>query len=212
MRYSTIIEQKLPWLELDIEIPYKTMYIEALGVDNYFVNHRDGEELSGMKHKGWSSVCLHGIEWNKTNHYTAYGYKSNEETPYKWTEIADKCPTITNWFKNVFPMETYYRVRIMKLSAGGFIVPHKDMETNRLSPINIALNHPDNCIFKMKKHGQVPFKEGKVILLDVGNEHAVWNKSNTDRYHLIVHGIPTKEYKELVERSYEKQKISSRNS
>lgn len=211
MNYSTILKEKLPWLELDIKVPYDEMHKEALLVDKFFVKHRYDEQLSGMNHKGWSSVCLHGIDWDKTNHYTTYGYNSNEETPYKWTIISEKCPVTTNFFKSIFPIDTYYRVRIMKLSAGGFILPHRDMNENRLSPINIALNQPDNCLFKMKNHGVVPFKPGSAILLDVGNEHAVWNKSNQDRYHIIVHGVPTKKYKELVERSYERQKISSRN-
>ena len=42
------------------------------------------------------------------------------------------------------------------------------------------------------------------MLLDVGNEHAYINKSDEDRYHIIVHGIKTKEYEELKVRSYEK--------
>ena len=58
---------------------------------------------------------------------------------------------------------------------------------------------------KMKGHsGFVPFKPGSAILLDVGNPHAVYNKTDIDRYHIIVHGTRTKEYEELVERSYAK--------
>jgi len=57
----------------------------------------------------------------------------------------------------------------------------------------------------MKGHkGYVPFAPGKSLLLDVGNTHAVYNNSEEDRYHIIVHGKITKEFKELVERSYAK--------
>jgi len=42
------------------------------------------------------------------------------------------------------------------------------------------------------------------MLLDVGNIHAYINKSNEDRYHIIVHGVHDKAYEKLVERSYEK--------
>ena len=46
-----------------------------------FVPHRD-EDQGGYRHKGWRSLCIHGIDAEKTNHYEQYGYKSNQETPY----------------------------------------------------------------------------------------------------------------------------------
>ena len=56
----------------------------------------------------------------------------------------------------------------------------------------------------MKNHkGYVPFKPGSVIMLDVSNTHAYINDSDEDRYHIIVHGIRSKEFEELVMRSYE---------
>jgi len=204
--YREIVEfSHLPWLKLDIEVPHEAMLEEAINIQQYYVAHRSEESVIGLSHKGWSSTCIHGIEWNKTNHYTSYGYESNDSTPYKWTIISDLCPTITKFFKYSFPMTEYYRLRIMKLEARGFIMPHKDMEENRLSPINISLNQPKECIFKMRDKGVVPFSPGDAYLLDVGNEHAVINNSNEDRYHIIVHGIPNKDYKELVIKSYAKK-------
>jgi hypothetical protein len=47
-------------------------------------------------------------------------------------------------------------------------------------------------------------KPGVVMLLDVGNIHAYVNNSKEDRIHIIIHGKPTKKYKELVVRSYHK--------
>lgn len=185
-----------------MELPYAEMYKEATSIKHLFVSHRDKDTKGSYVHKGWRSICIHGIEESKTNHYASYGYNSNEETPYKWTSIADKCPITTNWLKNNFPMKNYYRVRFMLLEPEGFILPHKDSNTNQLSPINIALNHPTGCIFKMEKHGIVPMKPGTAMLLDVGNTHAYINKSKEDRIHIIVHGKPTEKYKELVERSY----------
>jgi hypothetical protein len=198
-------ESKLPWLPLDIELPYEDMLQEAKDIKHLFVDHRDDDVKDGYGHKGWKSLCIHGIEEYKTNHHTQYGYNSNEETPYKWTSISDKCPITTNWLKNIFPMDTYYRVRFMLLEPGGFIVPHKDSDHNHLAPINVALNHPKNCIFKMEKHGVVPMKPGVAMLLDVGNIHAYINKSNEDRIHIIIHGKTTEKYKDLVIRSYNKQ-------
>ena len=199
-------ESKLPWLKLDIDFPYQTMLEEAKSLKKYFVKHRAEDQISGYRHKGWASLCIHGISAEKTNHFTEYGYKSNDETPYKWTEIADLCPTTTNFFKDYYPCDTYYRVRFMLLEPEGYIAPHNDMQEHRLSPVNIALNHPKNCIMKMAKHGTVPFKEGEAYILDVGNVHAYYNKSNEDRYHIIVHGNykSNKQWKQLIEDSYEK--------
>lgn len=196
-------ESKLPWLPLDIKIPYKEMLNEAANIKHLFVAHRDNDVIGSYRHKGWKSLCIHGLSESHTNHYTEYGYSSNDETPYTWTSIAALCPITTNWLKT-FPMEKYYRVRFMLLEPGGYIYPHRDSATNQLSPINIALNHPEGCIFKMKEHGVVPMKPGVVMLLDVGNIHAYINNSNEDRIHIIIHGKPTEEYKELVVRSYHK--------
>jgi hypothetical protein len=198
-------ESRLPWLKLDVQYDHETMLKEAAALKHLFVKHRDGDGSGGYRHKGWRSLCIHGISSEKTNHYEEYGYKSNEETPYQWTEIADLCPCTVDFFKNKFPYKKYYRVRFMLLEPGGFITPHKDMSENKLSPVNMALNHPDRCKMKMKGHeGFVPFKPGTAIMLDVGNEHAYINDSKEDRYHIIVHGVKTKEFEELVERSYNK--------
>ena len=59
---------------------------------------------------------------------------------------------------------------------------------------------------KMAGHGTVPFKDGEAYILDVGNTHAYYNKSNEDRYHIIVHGNykSNNKWKELIENSYKK--------
>ena len=203
LNYQQIVkESNLPWLPLNINIPYQEMLEEATAIKHLFVPHRDKDRQGGYRHKGWKSLCIHGISAEKTNHFTEYGYKSNDETPYVLTETAKLCPVTTNFFKERYPMADYYRVRFMLLEPGGFISPHVDTEKSSLSPVNIALNHPKGCVFKMEKPGVVPMKPGIVMLLDVSNKHAYINKSEEDRIHIIVHGKPTKEYKELVEKSY----------
>ena len=202
-------ESKLPWLNLDINIPFKEILLEAKKLKKIFVSHRAEDEVHGYKHAGWKSICIHGISAHKTNHYTTYGYKSNEQTPYKWTEIAPYCPITVDFFKNYYPCDKYYRLRFMLLEPEGFIAPHSDTIEHVLSPVNIALNHPTGCIMKMVGHGTVPFKEGEAYLLDVGNFHSYYNKSKEDRYHIIVHGhySNNKEWKKLIETSYQKNGI-----
>lgn len=208
--YNWIInESKLPWLKLEIELPYEKILEEAKALKPHFVKHRAEDEISGYKHQGWSSLCIHGISSSHTNHFESYGYASNNETPYKWTDISFKCCETTKWLRETYPCDTYYRVRFMLLEPDGFIAPHNDMNEHRLSPVNIALNHPKGCIMKMAHHGTVPFSAGEVYLLDVGNIHAYYNKSNEDRYHIIIHGNykSNKQWKKLVENSYKKNGI-----
>lgn len=198
-------ESNLPWLKLDIEFNHETMLKEAIALKDRFVKHRDQDGVGGYRHKGWRSLAIHGISAEKTNHFEQYGYKSNKETPYRWTEISGLCPNTVSFFKEKFPFSSYYRVRFMLLEPGGFITPHTDTFDSRLAPINMALNHPKGCKMKMKGHeGFVPFKPGTAMMLDVGNEHAYINDSDEDRYHIIVHGVKTNKFKDLVVKSYEK--------
>ena len=54
---------------------------------------------------------------------------------------------------------TYDRVRYMFLEPGGFITPHNDYEHDKLGPLNISLNNPENCYFKMiTDNAYVPWK------------------------------------------------------
>lgn len=201
-----LTESNLPWLKLDIEFPHEKMLQEAKSYKHLFVKHRAEDTIHGYKHAGWSSLCLHGISPTHTNHFTSYGYKSNDKTPYRWTKLSNLCYETTKWLTEVYPCDIYYRVRFMLLEPGGFIAPHTDMDKHVLSPVNIALNHPKGCVMKMTNHGTVPFKAGEAYLLDVGNIHAYYNKSNEDRYHIIIHGNykSNSKWKKLVENSYEK--------
>ena len=94
-----------------------------------------------------------------------------------------------NYFKNVFPMKTYYRLRFMLLKPGGYVEPHSDSQTTNPSfAINISLNNPDGC-FLVTEKGTVPFDDkGSVFLFNNYYKHSVVNNSNEDRFHIILHG------------------------
>ena len=64
-----INESKLPWLKLDIKIPHEEMLKEAISLKDEFVSHRDhdSDPRSGYRHKGWRSLCIHGISPTHTN-------------------------------------------------------------------------------------------------------------------------------------------------
>ena len=184
-------ESNIPYLSLNLaDVPYAAMLQEAQSVDHLFVPHRDSES-----HSGWSSLCIHGISSQHTDHfasYSEYAHLTNEQVPYSWTEIAEQCPVTVDFFKNHFPYDVYHRVRYMKLAPGGYITPHKDHPGICLNAVNMSLNNPENCKFVFSNHGVIPFKnEGSTFLIANGIEHSVWNNSNMPRYHIIVHGYPS---------------------
>ena len=198
--YKWIIEESnVPWLRLDLDFPHEAMLEEAKNVNSRFVIHRK------MHGRGWKSLCIHGISDEETNAYQMYGYENEKDVNYVWTEASKLCPVTTKYFKESFPLDDYKRLRFMLLKSKGYITVHRDApEIKRLGPINFALNHPKNCLFKIKDYGMVPYKPGTAFILNVSHEHAVINPSNEDRYHMIVHagGKDNLKWQQLIINSY----------
>lgn len=185
---SNVFESDWPYSFIDFDHDFDKMLDEIHHLEStYFVKHRNKDKLNSYFHEGWNAVTIHGIDPSKTENYDRYGYSTEEEANYHWTEVCESIPTITEFVKSL-NYNKYGRVRIMKLEAGGYIMPHTDGKGRIFGPFNIAINNPNNCDFMFKEKGIVPFKKGRGVFLDLGMEHAVWNNSNEDRYHLIVHG------------------------
>lgn len=176
-----------PWVPVDFEADFEKMHKECVDNDHMFVGHRQQDRHLSYNHEGWAAITLHGIKPSATENYEQYGFKSAAEADYHWTEACEAFPECTKFLKSL-NYDKYDRVRIMKLAAGGFITPHVDGPGRVFGPLNIAINNPDGCNFYFRKWGIVPFKQGSGNFLDIGNEHIVWNNSNQDRYHFIVHG------------------------
>jgi len=179
-----------PWAPMDVELDYNKVHNELETLDPYFISHRDLDNSGGYGHAGWSGLTLHGIASDKTEAHDQYGFKTEEEANYHWTDICDKAPYIVDMIKSL-PYSKFSRVRIMRLAPGGYIMPHNDGEGRFFGPYNLALTHPDGCVFNFEGKGQVPFKPGRGFFLDLGVRHCVLNYSREFRYHIIIHGIPT---------------------
>lgn len=192
----------IPYLSLDLEsVPYNSMLEEAKALDDLYVKHRSRDSF------GWASLCIHGITSQHTDHYAVYSkYKdlNNDQVPYSWTEIKERCPNTVNFFQNVFPFNVYHRIRFMRLNPGGYILPHSDSSDLGLRAINLSLNNPLGCKFVFENIGALPFSNnGSIFLVANGYCHSVWNRSNISRYHIIVHGYSTTpDYYNLVTKSY----------
>lgn len=195
--YNWIKHQSgLPWLKLQIEVPYQDILNEIGNIKQYFVDHRD----TYSEHLGWKSFCIHGKSYDSTREDQFY----DDDRPHNWTEISQQLmPQTVSFFKQQWPGDQYHRVRIMELAPGGYISLHRDSEVSRLSPINIAITQPKKCAFVFEKNGTIPFTPGSVFWLDVSQLHTVFNDSDEYRYHIIVHqNLYHQKFQEVVVKSY----------
>jgi hypothetical protein len=203
-----IFTQNIPFIELDLAFDTTQWQTESQTAEKFYVTHRESQP-----HQGWKSCCIHGIDIDKTSVWQSY---TDVEPEYRWTELANLTPTITDFCKKL-PLEKFARIRFMKLEAEGWIAPHNDSPPgyskdfkliDHLVPINIAIDHPWDCYMTLKDHGIVPWKNGNVKIVNITNDHSVINFSKSNRVHLIAHGwIGNKinEFSELIVRSYRKQ-------
>jgi len=180
-----IMESGWPWFTLSLfeDQPFKEMYKEAEALVDKFHIHRDDYGT------GWKSLTLHGLN-EDTQTLNSYGERENTIKQLDWTWVADCCPVTKKFLTDVWPAEYLNRVRFMLLEPGGYILPHQDRpgDQKRLSVCNISLNNPNGCEFLMDGFGKVPFEDsGSAMLMDISNKHAVWNRSDKPRIHMIIH-------------------------
>lgn len=185
-------EMKLPWLELDIDVPVQTIMEEFENVKNQLVYHRADDQLLTETHKGWRSLTIYGINPSVTE---------DTEGNHAWTSVADQCPKTKQWIENTFIINNNTgRIRFMVIDPGGWILPHKDRDIHQLKEINVAITNPKGSIFRMLERGNIPFEPGKAFILDIANRHMLHNNSNELRLHIILH---TDIDDKVIERSYE---------
>lgn len=215
-----IVEKFNDWayLELDIDIDLPKWQEEVDNISDAFVGHPD--QVFQMLYE---SCTLHGLSAKHTMHYSRYleskldTYPDEKDMNYIWTELADRCPTITDFWKNKFPIEKWLRVRFLKMKAGGYIGVHRDMSIeqsefwNSLSMeigINMSITHPEGCETWFEGYGKVPWKPGKFFLHNISKVHWVHNYTQQDRVHMIPMGIignRIDDFCDLVVKSYLRQ-------
>lgn len=182
---------------IEFEFNAHDLLQECESVIDLYIDHRANDKRGSYGHRGWQSLTLHGIDKHKTEHYVRYGFTTLEDAGYHWTDACERLPKLTAFLKSL-PYKLFDRVRIMRLEPGGYIMPHSDNKFERaFSPLNIAINNPVGCNFIFKSGGIVPFKPGTGMILDVGREHCVINRSDQVRYHVIVHGHYAPEFYNL---------------
>lgn len=191
-----------PWLRVDgIEMDHEGILAEAMHLLDTacFTYHRP-------ESAGWMSLCIHGISSVHTNCADDYGLPDDfEETDSRWTDIARFCPKTVDFMENHLRYEDYTRVRFMVLLPGGYIAPHSDKDNQGFGATNIAINNPEGCAMVMEDWGTFPFEPGGIFKINTHYNHAVWNRSDTPRIHMIVDGGMGDYFKDRCVESYKRR-------
>ena len=205
-------ETKARYLILDVPVPYAEMLKEAQALKNRYTEHRS----DNGGHKGWKSLALYGLGEDLHESWEDYGYATGGDAAkdFMWTPAARECPATMDFLLNTFPCKKYGRVRFMLLEAGGFIDYHSDNNAGiyLTENTNIPLNNPKECLWKWGDgHPDLFMEPGKPYAMNITYEHAVFNNSNEDRYHLIIaRHDATDQWKTLISDAAKKENIEGR--
>jgi hypothetical protein len=196
MKHYFISDAK--YLKLDIDVPYEAMLEEARALKHRFTEHRGGEN----SHKGWKSLSLYGLGEQLHESWQDYGYANAVEAAkdFKWTTASRDCPATMSFLLNTFPSKKYGRVRLMLVEAGGWIGPHSDTKHRLLENINIPLSNPKDCMWHWGDGETLFMEPGVPYAMNISYEHAIYNNSKEDRFHLIVaRHDSTDEWRQLID-------------
>ena len=194
---------QVPWVSLpEINIPWKEIHAEAIHLleTECFSLHRAN---SGG---GWLSLCMHGMSSVHTNVPEDYGLPDDAERELAdWTDISKFCPITKEWMQDEMLYDKFTRVRFMALLPDGWIRPHQDRpSTVSLGATNVAINNPDGCKLVLEEFGEMPFVPGRAMKINTGYHHAVWNRSEEPRIHMIFDGDTSSAFKEILNNNYAK--------
>ena len=91
-------ESGLPWLILPHTVPWEKMLDEVIALeDDDWITYRSGNS------EGWYAAVLHGLErrpWHWVVYAEEEGWKTEQDVPYAWTKMSEKCPFLTDYIKN----------------------------------------------------------------------------------------------------------------
>ena len=195
------------YVELDLHIDHKSILAEAIALKEYFITHRKGS----YDHKGWKSLVLHGWNFEQSGHWKDYGYENIDQVikDLHWTKFSVRCPKTVDFVKNHFPSNLFGRVRFMLLEAGGHIAEHADSRIPLLDNTNISLSNPKNCLWRWGDGETLYMVPGKTYIMNTHYPHSVYNISDEDRYHLIIHRLDCiPEWKKLLDDACKRQGVT----
>ena len=156
----------------------------------------------------WDAISIRGYSDDIGNILKPGVLKSNVKVePLRWTRLYEEVDLLP--IKEILshiPAE-FERVRVMRLKAGTTIKKHtdkvdKEIKNGNIVRIHIPLKTSLNVHFYLwegKEQYHFNLETGKYYYTDVSKPHAVHNKADFDRLHLVVDCYNNPKIKDLLE-------------
>ena len=157
----------------------------------------------------WDAISIRGYSDDVGNILKPGVLKSDVETSQlRWTRLYEEAELLP--IKEILshiPAE-FERVRVMRLKAGTSIKKHtdkvdKEIKIGNIVRIHITLKTSLNVHFYLwegKEQHHYNLETGKYYYTDVSKPHAVHNKADFDRLHLVVDCYNNPKIKDLLDR------------
>ena len=156
----------------------------------------------------WDAISIRGYSDDIGNILKPGVLKSDVKAePLRWTRLYEEAELLP--IKEILshiPAE-FERVRVMRLKAGTTIKKHtdkvdKEIKNGNIVRIHIPLKTSLNVHFYLwegKEQYHFNLETGKYYYTDVSKPHAVHNKADFDRLHLVVDCYNNPKIKDLLE-------------
>ena len=156
----------------------------------------------------WDAISIRGYSDDIGNILKPGVLKSDVKAePLRWTRLYEEADLLP--IKEILshiPAE-FERVRVMRLKAGTTIKKHtdkvdKEIKNGNIVRIHIPLKTSLNVHFYLwegKEQYHFNLETGKYYYTDVSKPHAVHNKADFDRLHLVVDCYNNPKIKDLLE-------------
>ena len=160
----------------------------------------------------WDAISIRGYSDDIGNILKPGVLKSNVEmSDLRWTYLYEEpdCLPIKEILSHI-PAE-FERVRVMRLKAGTTIKKHtdkvdKEIKNKNIVRIHIPLKTSLNVHFYLwegKEQHHFNLETGKYYYTDVSKPHAVHNKADFDRLHLVVDCYNNPKISQLIDQTAE---------
>ena len=160
----------------------------------------------------WDAISIRGYSDDIGNILKPGVLKSNVKAePLRWTRLYEEADLLP--IKEILshiPAE-FERVRVMRLKAGTTIKKHtdkvdKEIKNGNIVRIHIPLKTSLNVHFYLwegKEQHHYNLETGKYYYTDVSKPHAVHNKADFDRLHLVVDCYNNPKISQLIDQTAE---------
>ena len=160
----------------------------------------------------WDAISIRGYSDDIGNILKPGVLKSNVEMSHlRWTHLYEEpdCLPLKEILSHI-PAE-FERVRVMRLKAGTTIKKHtdkvdKEIKNKNIVRIHIPLKTSLNVHFYLwegKEQHHYNLETGKYYYTDVSKPHAVHNKADFDRLHLVVDCYNNPKISQLIDQTAE---------